>query len=451
MTASEQLRTDTLFHREWRRRYPAIEYARGMYLYDVDGKRYLDGAGGVHVVGIGHGVEEVIDAMYEQSRKICFAYGGHYVTPVQVTLAERLLEMGPPGMSKVYFVSGGSEANEIALTVAHQYFVEKGKPTKTRVVARWQSYHGSTVGAMSMTGNVLRRRDHSPYLLDFPHIEPCNCYRCPFDKEYPECGLACAWDLDRTIRREGPDTIAAFIAEPLVGTTAGAFTPPPGYYEVIRQICDEHDVLFIADEVITGFGRTGKKFGMEHWEAVPDIVTCAKGIASGYAPIGAVLIQDKIWQAFNQGPRGTFFIGYTYSGSPVSCAGALAVQRYLQKHHLIERSAVMGEYLKGRLLDLAERSPAIGDVRGKGLMIGVEFVRDKATKEPFPRAARFAPRVVEASLARGLALIGSTGTADGERGDHLLITPPFIITEDECNQLVAILEESLVEVMREPA
>ena len=437
---------DKLFFREWRNQYPAIERAEGMYLYGTDGRRYLDAAGGVHVVGIGHGVQEVVDAMERQARKVCFAYGGAFSNPPQAALSEQLISLAPPGMAKVYFVSGGSEANEIALTVAHHYFVEKGKPTKTRFIARWQSYHGSTVGAMSMTGNVLRRRDHSPYALPFPHINPCNCYRCPYGRTYPDCGLACAWELDQTIRREGPDTIAAFIAEPIVGTTAGAFTPPPGYYEVIRQICDEHDVLFVADEVITGFGRTGKKFGSDHWQAVPDMITCAKGLSSGYAPIGAVMFNEKIWQAFDQGPRSTFFIGYTFSGNPVSCATSLAVQKYLEKHNLIERSAVMGEYLQRRLRDLQERTPYIGEVRGKALMIGVEFVQDKATKEPFPPSARFAGRVVRTALAKGLHLIGSTGTADGERGDHLLITPPFIITEQQCDDLVALLAETLAEV-----
>ncbi|MHB1005597.1 MAG: aminotransferase family protein [Chloroflexota bacterium] len=437
---------NSLFYREWRRKYPVIDHAEGVYLYGVDGKRYLDAAGGVHVVGIGHGVQEVADAMAAQARKVAFPYAGMFASPPEIALADRLLAMAPPEMAKVYFVSGGSEANEIALTVAHQYFLEKGKPGKTRVIARWQSYHGSTVATISMSGNVLRKRDHQPYLMNFPHIQPCNCYRCPYDRAYPECGLACAWELDRTIRQEGPDSIAAFIAEPLVGTTAGALTPPPGYYEAIRQICDKHDVLFIADEVITGFGRTGRKFGIMHWDAVPDIITCAKGLSSGYAPIGAVLLSDNIWRAFDEGPRGTFFIGYTYSGNPVSCATALAVQTYLERHDLVARSATMGEYLKHRLLDLAESSPVIGEVRGKGLMIGVEFVQDKASKEPFPREARFAARVVATALEKGMTLIGSTGTADGEKGDHLLITPPLIIGEAECDQLVSLLGETLSEV-----
>ena len=441
---TERANADGVYFRDWRHRPPLIDHAKGMYLWDVDGKKYLDGAGGVHVVNIGHGVDEVVDAMAEQARKVCFAH--QFTSTAQVALADRVLALAPAGMSKVYFVSGGSEANEVALTMAHQYFVEKGKPTKTRVIARWQSYHGSTVGAMSLTCHVTRRRDHAPYLLNFPHIQPPSCYRCPYGRAYPECGLACAWELDRTIRQEGPDSIAAFIAEPLVGTTTGAWTPPPGYYEVIRQICDKHDVLFIADEVITGFGRTGKNFGLDHWQVAPDILTCAKGLASGYAPIGAVVISDRVWRAFAQGPRSTFFIGYTYSGNPVSCATALAVQKYLAEHNLIERSARMGEYLKARLCDLAERSPLIGDVRGKGLMIGVEFVRDKASKEPFPRSARLTERVVQTAFAKGLTLIGATGTADGERGDHLLITPPFIISEAECDLLVAILAETLAEV-----
>jgi len=224
-----QLDRKGLFFREWRRSYPVIDHAKGMYLYGADGKRYLDAAGGVHVVSIGHGVDEVVDAMEAQARKVCFAYGGTYTNPAQIRLSEKILSMAPPGMAKVYFVSGGSEANEVALTIAHHYFIEKGKPTKTRVIARWQSYHGSTIGCISMSGNVRRRRDHAPYLLSFPHIQPANCYRCPYERSYPSCGLACAWELERCIRQEGPDTIAAFIAEPIVGTTAAALTPPPGY------------------------------------------------------------------------------------------------------------------------------------------------------------------------------------------------------------------------------
>ncbi|MHB1134490.1 MAG: aminotransferase family protein [Chloroflexota bacterium] len=439
---------DALFHSGWRNRYPILARAEGCYVYDADGKRYLDAAGGVHVVGIGHGVQEIVDAMAAQARQVTFTYGGAFTNGPQHQLAEQLLAMAPAGFGRVMFTSGGSESNEAALTIANQYFIEKGKPSKSRVIGRWQSYHGVTVGTISMSGNVLRRRDHAAYLLDFPHINPCNCYRCPYCSTPDTCGLACAWELDLAIRREGPETIAAFIAEPLVGTTAGAFTPPPGYYEVIRQICDQHDVLFIADEVITGFGRTGRKFGSDHWQAVPDIITCAKGLASGYSPIGAVLLQEKIYDAFAQGPRGGFFLGYTYAGNPVSCATALAVQQYLARHNLVAQSATRGEYLRRRLLDLQERSAVIGDVRGKGLMLGVEFVQDKATKQPFPRAEKFVERVVATALAKGMTLIGSIGTADGEVGDHLLITPPFIITEEQCDQVVTILEDVLNEVTR---
>lgn len=427
----------------WRRPYPTISRGEGIYIYDTAGVCYMDAIGGFHVVSIGHGVSDIATAIADQARSISFVNNRVFTTEAQEQLAQRIIELAPSGMVRVYFVSGGSEANEVALQIAHQYHCERGHATKHRVIGRWHSYHGSTVGGASMTGQLSRRRQMAPYLLNFPHIQPPHCYRCPFGTAYPACQLACAKDLARTIEEEDADSIAAFIAEPIIGTTGGAIVPPPGYYETIRQICDQYDILFIADEVVTGFGRTGLNFGIEHWQSVPDIITSAKGLSSGYAPIGAVIVHERVWETFVHGKRDSLSLRLTYSGNPVSCAAALAVQNYITRHKLIQRCSQMGAYLKAKLQQLAERNPLVGDIRGRGLLIGVEFVKDRETSCPFPRSMKFQERVVESALESGLVLAGGSGTGVQQDGDHVIISPPFVITEDECDELVKRLEDSL--------
>ncbi len=422
---------------------PRIVRGEGVWLFDDAGRRYLDGIGGIHVNSIGHGVAEVADAIARQARQVAFAFAMHFTTDAQVELAERVVAMAPSGMARVHFVSGGSEATEVALQLARQYHLARGRPTRWRAVGRWHSYHGSSVGAMSVTGHLGRRRDYAPYLLNFPHIPPPCGARCRLGRSDPAACLACADELAITIEREGPDTIAAFVAEPVVGTTAGALVPPPGYYERVRAICDRYDVLFVADEVITGFGRTGRTFGIEHWRATPDLITSAKGLASGYAPIGAVVVHERVAAELARGRPDGFFTGYTFSGNPVSCAAALAVQDYLARHRLIERCAAVGERLKAKLAALGERHAAVGEVRGLGLLLGVELVADRGTRAPFPRRERIQEQVVAAALERGLAIVGGTGRGDGPDGDHLLVTPPFVISDAECDELVAVLDDAL--------
>ncbi|HEY3110957.1 MAG TPA: aspartate aminotransferase family protein [Chloroflexota bacterium] len=422
---------------------PRIVRGEGVWLWDDVGRRYLDGIGGIHVNSIGHGVAEVADAIASQARKVAFAFGAHFTTDVQLELAERVVAMAPPGMARVHFVSGGSEATEVALQLARQYHLARGQPTRWRAIGRWHGYHGSTVGALSVTGHLGRRRDYAPYLLDFPHISPPCGARCRLGRTDPSACLACADELAVTIEREGPDTIAAFVAEPVVGTTAGALVPPAGYYERIRQICDRYGVLFVADEVITGFGRTGRTFGIEHWRATPDLLTSAKGLSSGYAPIGAVVVHERVAAALERGRPDGYFVGYTFSGNPVSCAAALAVQDYLARHRLVERCAAIGEQLKARLAALGDRFESVGEVRGLGLLLGIELVRDRATGAPFARRERVQERVVAAALAGGLAIVGGTGRGEGADGDHLLVTPPFVIDQAECDQLVALLADAL--------
>jgi adenosylmethionine-8-amino-7-oxononanoate aminotransferase len=424
---------------------PRIVRGEGVWLWDAAGRRYLDAIGGIHVNSIGHGVAEVADAIAEQARRVAFAFGMHFTTDPQVELAERVAAMAPAGMgrARVGFVSGGSEAAEMALHLVRQYQLARGRPGMWRAIGRWHSYHGASVGALSVGGHVGRRRDYAPYLLPFPHVSPPCGGRCRLGRAEPAACLACADELAAAIEYEGPETIAAFFAEPVGGTTAGALVPPPGYYERVRAICDKYEILFVADEVITGFGRTGRTFGIEHWAAAPDILFSAKGLASGYAPIGAVVVGQSVAETIERGRPDGFFSSYTFGGNPVSCAAALAVQGYLERHGLVERCARTGQRLEERLAGLGERFASVGEVRGLGLLLGIELVRDRATRAPFPRGERVQERVVAAALERGLAIVGGTGRGVGPDGDHLLITPPFVISDDECDQLVAALGEAL--------
>jgi adenosylmethionine-8-amino-7-oxononanoate aminotransferase len=422
------------------------ERAQGIYLYDSTGKRYIDAIGGTHVVSIGHGVEEVADAMAAQARKLTFVNKTQFTTQVQEELASLVTALAPAGMERVTFPTGGSVANELALLVAQQYYKERGKPGKVKMISRWHSYHGRTLATAAMSGSAAIRQDIAPYDLGFPHIQPPHCYQCPFKLNYPSCQLACADDLARTLEQEDSDTIAAFIAEPIVGGSGSAITPPPGYYERIREICDHYDILFISEEVITGFGRTGKNFGIDHWNTIPDMITATKALTSGYAPMGALIIHKRIWDTFVGSKRKMVPAFVTYSGHPVACAAALAVQNYLARHNLIDRCARTGIYLKAQLEKLAEREPLIGDVRGKGLMIGLEFVQERATRKPFKRSLQLIEKIVSTGLANGLILRGRSGTGMGVDGDHTLLSPPFIITESQCDELIERLEATLKEV-----
>jgi len=434
----------------WNNSYRVAQRGQGIYIYDTEGKRYLDGIGGTHVVTIGHGVPEIAEAMAEQARQVCFTNKTQFTSPAQESLAEKVVQMAPEGMAKVIFATGGSIANEIAIQLAQYYHLERGRPSKHKIIGRWHSYHGCTMTTLAASGSLEVRRGRPNYQLDlnFPHIQAPHCYQCAFHRSYPSCELACANELARVIEQEGPDNIAAFIAEPIVGGAGSAIVPKPGYYEKIREICDFYEVLLIAEEVVTGFGRTGKNFGIEHWKAIPDLITTAKGLSSGYAPIGAVIIHQKIAETFFKGSRLSLPTFVTYSGHPISCAAALVVQNYIAKHHLIEQCAVRGKYLKQQLQQLAERESLIGDVRGEGLLIGIELVQNQSTHQPFPRALKLAERLVQMALTQGLILRGRAGTGTGPEGDHILISPPFIITEPECDELVAILESSIQELKR---
>jgi len=429
----KQARKQLIFHRDRKKNYPMIDRGEGIYLYDEQGKAYLDASGGPLVVNIGHGVPEVIEAMRRQAEKVCFPYSAHFVTQSQIDFAAEVIKMAPPNMTKVYPVSGGSEATEIAVKMTRQYFLGRGEPERTKIISRWQSYHGATLGALSVGGHTLYRQDYLPLLLNMPHIPAPYCYRCPFEKEYPGCELVCARCLERAIKDEGKSSIAAFIVEPMTGGTLGALTPPPEYFHIIKDICERYGVLLIVDEVITGFGRTGANFGIDHYRVQPDLIVTAKGASSGYAPLGSVIISEKVSEVFETKRTG-FQLGYTFSGNPVSCAVGAAVLRYIAKHDLVTRAQNLGEYLFDRFERLKE-IPLVGDIRGKGLLLGIELVKDKKSKTPFARNLKLAETITARALAQGLIIMPGHGFKDDLTGDILMIAPPFIVREEEIDKI----------------
>lgn len=438
--------SSAVFYRDLRAAYESVVSAEGMYLRTQAGQRILDAVGGAGTVVLGHGVREITDAVARHGSELSFVYGATFTNPWQERFAEALAAMNPQVAERVYFVSGGSEGNETAIKMARQYQLECGRPGRHKVIARWQSFHGSTLATLSLSGRPAWREPYLPQLTAVPHIVPPYCYRCPLGHAYPGCGVACADDLERTILMEGPDSVAAFIAEPVIGSTVTAVVPVPEYYRRIREICDAYDVLFIADEVLTGYGRTGRWLAIEHWEVQPDIVVMGKGISSGYVPLGAVLASPRVVGAFTAG-SGTFNHGFTYSGNPFCTFVGLQVLRYALGHGLFEDVAAKGEHLRAALDQVAARHPIVGDVRGLGLFAGMEFVADRASREPFPDKAGLTSRVVRGARARGvLVLPGVPGANYGRGGDHIHLSPPYIITRAEIDLIAEVLDATLSEI-----
>jgi len=436
--------TQALFPRSFRREYLEAVRGEGCYVFDSHGRKYLDAAGSAAVVSIGHGVAEVGRAMARQAAELEFAHTSQFHTAIAERLAARLRVLAPPAFreaGRVWFTSGGSEATETAIKLARQYWVERGQPSRTRIVSRWQSYHGSTLGALALSGNLRRRAIYAPLLPEWGHIAPCYCYRCPLGLTFPDCRVACADELEKLLTDVGPQSVAAFIFEPVVGATLGAVAPPDGYLQRIAEIARRHGILLIADEVMTGMGRTGKNFAVEHWGITPDLILVGKGVASGYAPLGAVLVAPHVAEAIQHG-SGAFEHGFTYQAHPVAMAAGLAVLDYIAQHHLFDRVLSAGRELLAALEPLRQH-PNVGDIRGLGLLLGIEFVKDRASREPFPRSAGFAERVRQAAMEEGVTTYPIQGCADGERGDHILLAPPFTISADETRFLARALEAAL--------
>ncbi|WP_419886851.1 aspartate aminotransferase family protein [Neobacillus niacini] len=420
---------------------PMIDYGKGVYLYDREGKKYLDGASGAVTANIGHGVSEILEAMAEQAKKISFVYRSQFTSEAAEKLAEKISAITPGDLNWCFFVNSGSEAVETAMKMAIQYWQEKGIQTKTKVLSRWVSYHGITLGALSLSGHTGRRARFVPLLEDFPVINPPYCYRCPYSLEAPSCGFLCAQELEHAIKRIGAQHIAAFIAEPVIGAAGGAIAAPKDYFKVIKKICDDNDILFIADEVMTGFGRTGSMLAMDQYEVIPDIVALGKGMGAGYAPIAAALASEKVIEPILAGTK-VVMSGHTLSANPQSCAVSLAVLEYLDRNKIVSEVESKGDYLIKLLHPLKNKYSFIGDIRGKGLLIGIEFVEDTANKTPFSRNAGVTPTMIALAKEKGLLVYPAGAGIDGVNGDSIIVSPPLTITKSEIEVLVQLLEET---------
>ena len=416
-----------VLHRHIDGRYPVAVRGEGAYLIDGDGKRYLDASGGPGVSCLGHDHPRVRDAIKRQLDRLAYAHTSFFTNEPMEALADLLIEDAPGGLDKVCFVSGGSEANEAAMKIARQYFLEIGQPRRSRFISRRQSFLGNTLGTLSVGGNAGRRAAYEPLLFPAELIAPCYAYRDRRADESDEAyGRRVADELEATIQRQGPDTVAAFIAEPVVGATLGSCPAVPGYFKRIREICDRHGVLLILDEVMCGMGRTGTLHASEQDGVVPDMMTIAKGLGAGYQPIGAVLVDKKISEAIRSG-SGDLMHGHTYMGHPLACAAGLAVQQAIRDDKLVETVRRQGARLRDALDERFGNHHHVGDIRGRGLFWSLELVRDRATKAPFDPARRVHARVKAEGLARGLMCYPMGGTIDGKQGDHVTLAPPFNI------------------------
>ena len=432
-----------ILHRRMDWTPPMAVKGEGVYIVDAEGKRYLDASGGAAVSCLGHSHPKVVEAIKRQVDDIAFAHTAFFTTKVAEELADRLVKTSAAGLDYVYFVSGGSEAVEAALKLARQYYVEQGKPGRRHVIARWQSYHGDTLGALSVGGNRRRREQFEPMLIETHHISPCFAYRFRRDDESEDIyGQRAADELEAKIRELGPETVAAFIAEPVVGATSGAVTATPGYFARIREICDRHGVLLILDEVMCGMGRTGSLFAFEQEGVSPDLLCIAKGLGAGYQPIGAVLLSEAIYGAIRDG-TGLLRHGHTYLGHPIACAAALAVQKAIEEEDLLARVRGMGEFFNRALIERFGNHRHVGDIRGRGLFRAIELVADRARKEPFDPAFELHQRIKREAMDLGLICYPGGGTIDGKHGDHVLLAPPFIVGEADVADIVERLDAAV--------
>lgn len=432
-----------VFHRNPRQSYPTAVAGDGPYIIDSAGKRYIDASGGAAVSCLGHSDRSVTEAIKAQLDRIPFAHTSFFTNEPMEALADQLVADAPKGIDRVYFLSGGSEAIEAALKLARQYFVEIGQTERRHVIARKQSYHGNTLGALAIGGNEWRRSQFAPLLIDVSHIAPCYAYRNQRDGETLEAyGQRAADELEAEIQRLGPNKVIAFIAEPVVGATLGTVPAAPGYFKRIREICDRHGVLLILDEVMCGMGRTGTLYACEQDGVIPDIVCIAKGLGAGYQPIGAMLTNAKIYDAI-VGGSGFFQHGHTYLGHAAACAGALAVQKAIKERNLLARVKSLGKGLEERLRGRFGNHAHVGDIRGRGLFWSIELVRDRLTKEPFDPKLKLNARIKALAMEEGLMCYPMGGTLDGVRGDHVLLAPPFILEDAQLDEIVDKLSRSV--------
>jgi adenosylmethionine-8-amino-7-oxononanoate aminotransferase len=420
-----------------------IDRAEGPWLYTSDGRRILDAGAGAVVVNIGQGRAELAQVAAEQVERL------NYIVPVwssaaRERLTERLAGWAPAGLNRFFFTSGGSEAVEAALKFAIMYQKAKGRPQKNKIISRWFSYHGNTIAALSVGGNLGRRADYEHVLLQWPHIGPPFCYRCPWGKIYPGCDVDCATALEQEIVKQDPDSVAAFIAEPMMGATGGAVPPVSEYWPKLAEICRRYDVLHLADEVMTGFGRTGLRFAVDHWNVKPDVLIGGKGLTGGYLPMGMIAVDGKLVEECEQ--AGADFMFYTYSAHPLACAIADKVLEIMERERLVERAAEMGARLGAQLKEQLSGHPMVGDIRGTGLFWGIEVVREKLEKVPYAPQSRITNRLIAAALQHGLFVYPTSGMAGKAGGDGVMITPPFVIGPPEIDYIVTNVRAALDEV-----
>lgn len=422
--------------------YPEAAWGEGVFLYDTEGTRYLDGCSGAITASIGHGVPEIVEAMREQASRLAFSYRLQFTNGPAEQLTAELGEAAPGDVDWVFFVNSGSEAMETALKIALQFWEEQGQQEKSGIISRKLSYHGITLGALSMSGHEARRRRFDSLLHDFPIAPPPYCYRCPLGKTYPACDLACATEVETLIRRIGPEHLAAFVAEPIIGAAGGAIVPPDGYFQRVREICDRFGLLLVIDDVMTGIGRTGRMYGIDHWDVVPDIISVGKGLSAGYSPLAATLVSDRVMQTIRD-HSGVVMSGHTYSANPLSCAVGLAVLQYLREHGLVERAARDGVALGQRIRELAESHPIIGDVRGAGFLWGMELVQDAESHTPYPPEIVASKRLRDTAQDLGLLIYPALSGVDERPGDAVMIAPPLNISAEEMNLMFELLDTSL--------
>lgn len=437
-----------VFHRHLRQTPPVAASSQGMFIRDAEGREYLDASGGAAVSSLGHAHPEVLAAMHAQLDTLAYAHTSFFTSEVAEQLADELIASAPEGMSHAYLVSGGSEAVESALKMARQYFVEIGQPQRTHFIARRQSYHGNTLGALAVGGNAWRREPFAPILVPATHVSPCYPYREQRDGEGAEqYGLRLAAELEAAIVAQGADRVIAFVAETVGGATAGVLTPVPGYFKAVRAVCDKYGVLLILDEVMCGMGRTGSLHACEQEGVVPDLMTIAKGLGGGYQPIGAVLAQRKIVEAMSKG-SGFFQHGHTYLGHPMACAAALAVQQVIRRDGLVAKVREDGVAFGAMLAEALGDHAHVGDIRGRGFFWGIELVADRASKEPFDPSLKVNALIKKDAMSRGLLCYPFGGTVDGRQGDHVLLAPPFIATRHDLQEIAARLAASIDAVTR---
>lgn len=434
-----------VFYRKMAHHYPVIQRGEGVYLYDTEGRRYLDASGGPLVVNVGHGVGSIADAMAAQAHSIAYVHGNQFTTSAVEDLSERLAARVPIPDPRFFYLSSGSEAVETALKFVRQVQLARGELGRDRIASRWGSYHGMTLGALAASGKPSMRNLYATMFRDMPHIDPPYCYRCPFEATYPACDLACAQRLETEILRQGPERMAGFIAEPVSGATLGGVVPPNGYWPLIRAICDRYGLMLIADEVLSGFGRTGAWFAIEHFGVMPDIIALAKGACGGYFPLSIIGVRGADVEEVRQS-YGDFNHGGTFSHHAVGAAAALATMDYLENHDLIAAGARLGAYLGHKLQASLADLDSVGDVRGIGMIWGVEFVADRETKAPYSVDAHFSDRVCERCMELGVLFYAGRGGVDGVHGDHLMVAPPYVVTVQQIDLVVETLRQAIQQV-----